>query len=269
MSSAPWCWEAWWRLARSPRRRACPPTLDRALSPRRSEPARSLSGSDRAWSRKTPTVEKAARSWMPCRSPGAPRASPAPHGHPTAGGWRSVPGTLWVADTYGGAPRQLTADLGWSPWAWSPTEDQLAVVDGRDVTLVDTATGSETDLGTVVGARTARATRFMPWCGRPTDPGSRTEGDQVGARSTRSMWRPASTHCSCVSPRERGRSKTSTGRPMVHTSRSPTATRRATWRRLVFTSRSGAEGRRCGASASTAPTRLRHRGDGGGEWLSR
>ena len=157
-------------------------------------------------------------------------ASPAPHGHPTAGGWRSVPGASGSPIPTG---RAATAHrgLGLVSLAWSPTEDQLAVVDGRDVTLVDTATGSETDLGTVVGARTARATRFMPWCGRPTDPGSRTEGDQVGARSTRSTWRPASTRCSCVSPRERGRSKTSTGRPMVHTSRSPTATRRASWRR--------------------------------------
>ena len=37
------------------------------------------------------------------------------------------PDGLWVADTVGGAPRQLTPDLGWSPWAWSPTEDQLVV----------------------------------------------------------------------------------------------------------------------------------------------
>jgi Tol biopolymer transport system component len=60
-------------------------------------------------------------------------------------------GGLWVADTIGGAPRQLTADLGWSPWAWSPTEDQLVVVLGRDVTLIDAATGRETNLGTVIG----------------------------------------------------------------------------------------------------------------------
>jgi len=61
-------------------------------------------------------------------------------------------GGLWFTDTIGGAPRQLTADLGWSPWAWSPTEDQLVVVLGRDVTLIDAATGRETDLGTTVGA---------------------------------------------------------------------------------------------------------------------
>ena len=47
--------------------------------------------------------------------------------------------------------RQLTADQGLFPWAWSPTEDRLAVVDGHDVTLIDAATGRETDLGTVVG----------------------------------------------------------------------------------------------------------------------
>ena len=63
-------------------------------------------------------------------------------------------GGLWVTDTIG-APRQLTTDLGdgsgWAPWAWSPTEDQLVVVLGRDVTLFDAATGRETDLGTAVG----------------------------------------------------------------------------------------------------------------------
>ena len=59
---------------------------------------------------------------------------------------------LFVADTIGGAPRQLTADQGWFPWAWSPTEGQLAVVRGHDVTLIDAATGRETDLGPAVGA---------------------------------------------------------------------------------------------------------------------
>jgi Tol biopolymer transport system component len=61
-------------------------------------------------------------------------------------------GGLWLADSMGGAPRQLTPDLGWNPWAWSPTGDQLVVVLGRDVTLIDAATGRETDLGTTVGA---------------------------------------------------------------------------------------------------------------------
>jgi Tol biopolymer transport system component len=56
-----------------------------------------------------------------------------------------------MAATTVGAPRQLTADQGWFPWAWSPTEDRLAVVHGHDVTLFDAATGDETDLGTVVG----------------------------------------------------------------------------------------------------------------------
>jgi Tol biopolymer transport system component len=61
-------------------------------------------------------------------------------------------GGLWVADTIGGAPRRL-ADLGrTSPWAWSPTEDQLVVVRRNVVTLIDAATGRETDLGTTVGA---------------------------------------------------------------------------------------------------------------------
>jgi Tol biopolymer transport system component len=57
-------------------------------------------------------------------------------------------GDLWVTDTIG-PPRRLTTVGG--PWAWSPTEDQLVVLDnGRDVTLIDAATGRETDLGTTV-----------------------------------------------------------------------------------------------------------------------
>jgi Tol biopolymer transport system component len=60
-------------------------------------------------------------------------------------------GGLFLADTVGGAPQRLTADQGWFPWAWSPAEDRLAVVHGPDVTVVDAATGRETDLGTVVG----------------------------------------------------------------------------------------------------------------------
>jgi Tol biopolymer transport system component len=72
---------------------------------------------------------------------------------------------LWIADTIGGGPRQLTADLGWSPWAWSPTQDQLVVVLGRDVTLIDAATGRKTDLGTVVGQedQEGNATHALVW----------------------------------------------------------------------------------------------------------
>ena len=58
-------------------------------------------------------------------------------------------GGLWVADTTGGRAHQLTADQGDDPWAWSPTEDRIAFVRGRDVTLFDAAAGRETDLGTV------------------------------------------------------------------------------------------------------------------------
>ena len=73
------------------------------------------------------------------------------------------PDRKWVAFRAGGPlgrrhprRRSATAHLGlggWSPWAWSPTEDQLVVVLGRDVTLIDAATGRETDLGTTVGAK--------------------------------------------------------------------------------------------------------------------
>lgn len=74
-------------------------------------------------------------------------------------------GGLWVADAMGGTPQQLTADLGWSPWAWSPTQDQLVVVRGRDVTLIDAATGRETDLGTTVGAEDSEgyAVHALEW----------------------------------------------------------------------------------------------------------
>ncbi len=59
----------------------------------------------------------------------------------------SQDGSIWVADTVGGAPRQVAKDGRWSPWVWSPTRDQLAVVQGRHVMLVDAATGRKTDLG--------------------------------------------------------------------------------------------------------------------------
>jgi len=59
-------------------------------------------------------------------------------------------GGLWVADTIGGAPHQLSAEQGSHPWAWSPTGDRLAFVHGRGVILFDAATGDETDLGTAV-----------------------------------------------------------------------------------------------------------------------
>ena len=58
---------------------------------------------------------------------------------------------LFVADSVGGEPRQITEDQAWFPWAWSPTDDHLAFVQGGDVSLIDVATGRETDLGTVAG----------------------------------------------------------------------------------------------------------------------
>ena len=68
-------------------------------------------------------------------------------------GGGSSGGSIWVADTIGGAPRQLATDGRWTPWVWSPTEDRLAIVRGRDVILIDAATGRETDLGTTAGAK--------------------------------------------------------------------------------------------------------------------
>jgi Tol biopolymer transport system component len=59
-------------------------------------------------------------------------------------------GGLWVADTIGGAPHQLSAEQSSDPWAWSPAGDRLAFVHGRGVILFDAATGDETDLGTAV-----------------------------------------------------------------------------------------------------------------------
>src|SRR5262245_9764189 len=74
-------------------------------------------------------------------------------------------GGLWVAATVDGTPRQLTPDLGWSAWAWSPTKDELVVAIGRDVTLIDAATGRETDLGTAVGAEDSEgyAVHYLVW----------------------------------------------------------------------------------------------------------
>jgi len=84
-----------------------------------------------------------AAAWSSDRKWVAFRASP--------GG--SSRGSIWIADTVGGAPRRVAADGRMSPWVWSPTEDRLAVVQGREVILIDAATGDETDLGTVAGSK--------------------------------------------------------------------------------------------------------------------
>ena len=60
-------------------------------------------------------------------------------------------GSLWVADVDTGAPRKVATAWGYSRWAWSPTEDELVAVRGRDVILIDAATGRQTDLATAVG----------------------------------------------------------------------------------------------------------------------
>ena len=77
----------------------------------------------------------------------------------------SQAGELWVADSVGGAPRQVATDVGWSPWVWSPTGDQLVFVLGRDVTLFDAVTGRETDLGTTVSAKDSEgyAVHALAW----------------------------------------------------------------------------------------------------------
>src|SRR5262245_37214928 len=80
------------------------------------------------------------------------RASPAPHGHPIARGSRSVP----VAS---GSPTPSAALRDSSPRTWAglpgpgrPLTTKSVVVLGRDVTLIDAATGRETDLGTTLSA---------------------------------------------------------------------------------------------------------------------
>jgi hypothetical protein len=62
-------------------------------------------------------------------------------------GGGSQDGSIWVADTVGGVPRKVADEGRWTPWVWSPTDDRLAVVRGRDVILVDAVTGGEADLG--------------------------------------------------------------------------------------------------------------------------
>jgi Tol biopolymer transport system component len=63
----------------------------------------------------------------------------------------SQDGSIWVADAFGGSPRRVATDGRWTPWLWSPTEDQLAVIRGPDALLVDAATGHETNLGPTAG----------------------------------------------------------------------------------------------------------------------
>src|SRR5947199_252854 len=84
---------------------------------------------------------------------------------------RQVPPTLRprarrrIAATIGGAPRKVAKDGRWTPWVWSPTEDQLAVLHGRDVVLIDAETGRETDLGPTAGLTEfdGYAVRAMVW----------------------------------------------------------------------------------------------------------
>ena len=161
-----------------------------------------------------PTAERCARSSTPGRF------RPPPAEDITGAAWSSdrqwvafrrgpgsQAGELWVADTVGGAPRQVATDVGWSPWVWSPTGDQLVFVLGRDVTLIDAVTGRETDLGTTVGAKDSEgyAVHALAW----SPDGTRIAYDGGRrARSTRSMWRAASTPCSSTGPRVWRRSKT-------------------------------------------------------------
>jgi Tol biopolymer transport system component len=77
----------------------------------------------------------------------------------------SFGGSIWIADTASGAPRRIGPDGRWTPWVWSPTADQVAIVRGRDAILVDAATGHETDLGQTAGLThlDGYAVRAMTW----------------------------------------------------------------------------------------------------------
>jgi Tol biopolymer transport system component len=68
-------------------------------------------------------------------------------------GLGSRSGSLWVADANGGAARRIAAAPGYAPWGWSPAKNELVVVLGRDVILIDAATGRKTDLGTTAGPK--------------------------------------------------------------------------------------------------------------------
>ena len=160
---------------RSRRRRSSPATSPGSASrrPRRSRwgPARSSPGARTLGAREpdsgeTRTIVDAealpfvpgeyisSAAWSPDRQWVAFRRGPG-----------SQAGELWVADTVGGAPRQVATDVGWSPWVWSPTGDQLVFVLGRDVTLIDAMTGRETDLGTTVSAKDSEgyAVHALAW----------------------------------------------------------------------------------------------------------
>ena len=77
----------------------------------------------------------------------------------------SFGGSIWIADSASGKPRRIAKDGRWTPWVWSPTADQLAVVRGSDTILVDAATGHETDLGPTAGLThfDGYAVRAMTW----------------------------------------------------------------------------------------------------------
>jgi Tol biopolymer transport system component len=63
----------------------------------------------------------------------------------------SIGGNLWAVGANGDGLRRLAPVSGYSQWAWSPTADEVVLAHNRDMTLIDPATGNQTDLGTTVG----------------------------------------------------------------------------------------------------------------------
>jgi Tol biopolymer transport system component len=60
-------------------------------------------------------------------------------------------GGLWVLNAER-EPRQLTVVRPpYGNWTWSPTDPQLAMINGSTLTVLDASTGDQTDLGNVVG----------------------------------------------------------------------------------------------------------------------
>ena len=62
-----------------------------------------------------------------------------------------VVGGLWATDTRRGSNELIRGAVYPETWAWSPTDERIALIHNSELIVLDAATGEKTDLGSVVG----------------------------------------------------------------------------------------------------------------------
>jgi Tol biopolymer transport system component len=62
-----------------------------------------------------------------------------------------VVGGLWATDTRRGSNELVRGAVWPEQWAWSPTDERIALIHKRQLIVLDASTGERTDLGSVVG----------------------------------------------------------------------------------------------------------------------